>query len=826
MSGFEDDFSENSFSGLGSPTSPKDDPPTLDDTIFDIGLFRLFLNYMKSEQAMGDLMFLKDARKFRLMNQPRDVIVHQASKLSMKYFSAVAPFPVKVSEETRNKMANIAFDPSSQLELDKESFSPAFAEVYNEVIPHFRTWLATEEWRNAVPFHHLPPPTFNVVLSSTSLRIHFNKFLKTQLVEDKDGSVPRAYQLWKFALIVTDFRAGKIGEAQTEGKKKKKKKNQDESDPSLKEEEKELTPEEYAKRIYKKFKHQISIPYDKSLSYSVFIVRALDSVVAEFDKSDVFARWVALKQYQSVDYQAKVVHQSRTKEGYAEPPSLAAGITSSILPGFMILLQGSEQGMNLEFLTNILLFHRKFKRFDTETSASSSGSFSTGSQDSSGSGKSRKSMIEEAKRIYAKFLEKGEMYCDPGLVEEVRSLITKNGGKGVDPNMFRKIGTFIYHRSEHTWCREARATFDWVIKSYDNYSQSTREVEEEFSLKNLPEGFDLQIVPSIDDVYGNPDLYKDYTQYVNERSDRLYERFLIPLREYSSSSVQTKKASLQKLMSVFSDATTIYPELTATSNLISKEVAKRECVAETVVHSVLASLIRTGAAHFYKKWLVEHSMVWKKSHWSPVAAIKFGDISLIMGMSAVETKIEEEALKGKSGFSRYLAKRQLKKQAIATIRSGASVKLPQEKAIIDTQLGIGKSEMIDPKNIDVSLAAVVPGIDDTLSSPYMRTFFQHAIMEKVLGVEQLELYKALSDFYKKYDVMSNEDLCDSQKQMLGEINEICAKYKRLLPRPDEVKERAKKQKILFPNFFRPVELDLYGRYHTAFEEGLRQKGWK
>jgi len=811
-----DEYSDASFSD--SAASSRDEPPTLDETLFDISLFVSFMNYMKSQQAAPSLQFLKQARLYKMLNAPRAVYSKFALQIIWTFFLDCSPMPVSVSADVKKKIKEIAFDPEAEVTLDKDVFSVAFGEVYNTVVPHFRNWISTNEWRESLPFHRIAPPSFNIVLTSGTLRVLFNKYIKSQLDHDGDGSIAHAFHLWKFCIIANDFRDGKYSHSSHLESKRKKKSDSTEDMPEKSEEgeEKPENPEEYAKRLYKKYKHQVSLPYDGSIPYAVYIIRALDHAIEEFDKSTLFEKWTSLKQYQGVDYMAKVVHQTITKDGFAEPPTLAGAMASSMLPFFLVMMKGTEAGLNLEFLVDILRYCSNFESLEEKSSSQSKGS---------SAGSSRSEMVDEAKRIFAKYLDSGDMYCDPHLVEEVRTAI-KAGSKHITPKLFRKCGAFIYQRSEHTWAREARATFDWVIKSYDNYSQSTREVEEEFSLKNLPEGFDLQIVPSIDDVYGNPDLYKDYTQYVNERSDRLYERFLIPLREYSSSSVQTKKASLQKLMSVFSDATTIYPELTATSNLISKEVAKRECVAETVVHSVLASLIRTGAAHFYKKWLVEHSMVWKKSHWSPVAAIKFGDISLIMGMSAVETKIEEEALKGKSGFSRYLAKRQLKKQAIATIRSGASVKLPQEKAIIDTQLGIGKSEMIDPKNIDVSLAAVVPGIDDTLSSPYMRTFFQHAIMEKVLGVEQLELYKALSDFYKKYDVMSNEDLCDSQKQMLGEINEICAKYKRLLPRPDEVKERAKKQKILFPNFFRPVELDLYGRYHTAFEEGLRQKGWK
>ena len=63
-----------------------------------------------------------------------------------------------------------------------------------------------------------------------------------------------------------------------------------------------MKPEEYAKRLYKKYKHHISLPYDGTISYSVFIVRALDQTIEEFDKSAFFNRWIDLKPYQGVDY--------------------------------------------------------------------------------------------------------------------------------------------------------------------------------------------------------------------------------------------------------------------------------------------------------------------------------------------------------------------------------------------------------------------------------------------------------------------------------------------------------------------------------------------
>jgi len=827
LSAFGDDVSEESFEGSSSSLH-RDDVPTLDETIYDGNLFRLFTNYMKSQQAVGDILFLKDARLFRALNQPREVIVRQASIMVMKYFCLAAVTPVSASEETRKKVTEFAFDPDAEMSLDKNSFSEAFGEVYNNVIPHFRAWISTNEWRD-VPYSHIPPPTFGVVLKSGTLRVLFNKYLKSLLERDSDGSASRGYHLWKFCIIANDFRDGKYThESHLDTKKKKKKGDGDaeDADSDSKDDEsigKSETPEEYAKRLYKKYKHQISYPYDKSMPCQVYIVRALEYVTEEFDKSTLFSRWIALKQYQGVDYQAKIVHQSLTPEGFAEPPSLAAVLTSSALSPFLVLLQGSEQGMNIEFLSDILMYRKKFGQYEkSESSTASSGSADSGS-------KSSKDMIEEAKRIYHKFLEKGEMFCDSGLVEEVRNLITKNGGSGVTSKLFRKCGTFIYHRSERTWCREARATFFWSNRSYDNHSKNTRGVEEEFSLKNLPENFDLQVVPSIDDLYGNPELLKDYSAMVNSLSNKLFDRFFNSFKEYFSAPIRERRACLDKLMLVLHEAADQFPLFAAANAMGSKELASRERVSDNVLRILAAHVTRACASVYYKKWLVEHASVWKNTPWTPLPAIIYGDLSLIVGMNTVETKIEEAALKGKSGFARYLAKRQMKKQSSHTLRGGITTSQAtlDSKKVVNPDLILGPdAKKKGPDTVDLAAVARIPSINDVFSSLYLRKWLERAVLENCLGAAEMELWGAFLMYFKKYDNMPSEKLAESQEEMSKDVFDILSKYKDNIPNCEAMKERAKSQKYFFPQFFRPIEIELYSKYYAMFEEGLRKKGWK
>jgi len=825
----DDEMSGNSFDDSAS-VSLKDEPPTLDETIFDVTLYGLFLNYMKSQQQAGNLLFLKDARNFRMFNQPRDILVYRAGVIILMYFSPAAEFPVTVSEEVKKQLVDYAFDPVAELKIDENIFSVAFGEVYNAVVPHFRNWLSTNEWREAIPFHRIPPPSFGIVLGSSTLRVLFNKFIKSQLDHDNNGAATRAFHMWKFCIIANDFRDGKyIHESHLDSKKKKKKGESESSDGASEaskdgEEEggeKKLKPEEYAKRLYKKYKHQISLPYDDTMPYAVFIVRALDQAIEEFDKSSFFARWISLKPYLGVDYQAKTVHQSLTPEGFAEPPTLAAALTSSILPLFMGAVQGSEQGMNLEFLTEILAFHQKFRKFDTSKSSTSTSS----SQGSSSDAKevTKNDMIEEAKRIFDKFLDKSEMYCDPGLVEEVRGLITKGAGKGVLPTIFRKCGAFIYNRSEHTWCREARATFGWVGRSYDNRSKNARGVEEEFSMSLLPPGFDLQIVPSIDDIFENPSLAEDYRAYMNVKTDKLGEKFTYPFLEYFKTPVHERKPVLEKIMAAFAEAVVKYPELGPAQAMISQEISRRERVTDYVVYSLRIAVVRAAARRFYKDWLVEHSMVWKTANWTPVSSIRFGDLFMLVGLNAVESKIEEAALKGKSGFSRYLAKRQLKKQAIHNVRTAPAAQLKSSTIILST--GAGKKEGSSSDLGAVAVKLVVPSLQDTLSSVYLRQLFSRIYLDTVLSTTDTTLWEALCEFFKKYQSLDNEKLAEAQDEMRKDALELCDKFKALMKNSSEVRDRVKKQKILFPQLFRPLEEELYSKHHAEYEAVLRKRGW-
>jgi len=714
-----------------------------------------------------------------------------------------------------------------EVSLDKDSFSVAFGEAYNTVVPHYRDWLLTEEWREAVPFHHIAPPTFSVLLTSGSLRILFNKFVKSQLDNDSDGVLAHAFHLWKFCIIANDFRDGKyIHLSHIDGKKKKKGDEDEEGSDEKLDVEEAVNPEDYAKRLYKKYKHQVSLPYDGSIPYAVYIVRALDHAIEEFDKSALFARWIGLKQYQGVDYQERIVHQTLTKEGYAEPPTLAAALTSSMFPFFVVMLKGTECALNLEFLADVIKFGRKYDAFSKSNPNISSGSMSSDS--------SRKDMVEDARRIFSKYLDSGDMYCDPSLVEEVRTTISKSSGKGVNCHVFRKCAAFIYQRSEHSWARQCRATILWSNRSYDNRSKSARMVEEEFSMKALPEGIDLQMVPSVDDTLANDELMWDYAGIAGKEINDVFAKYRAAYEEYFTAPVNKRKPLQEKVASAYSEVDKLVTDLEPIARYFAKEAAQRDRLTDSVFSYLSGSIISAVAKKFYLRWLIEHSMKWKSVPWTPVPSITYSDMTNSYGMVMIEKKIEEEALKGKSGFSRYLAKRQVKKQTVANVRTAPAQDLAgPSKTVFTTKgagdmLAFGKLKGASDLKAEQGDESVlyVPSAADTLSSPYLRRLFEAQHLSSALSATDMKLWEALCHFYERYSAMDDDKLIECQDEMRGKIEKICDKYQTLLKKSAEIKERAKKLKFIFPQFFRAYELELYGEYHSAYEKALRSKGWK
>jgi len=479
-------------------------------------------------------------------------------------------------------------------------------------------------------------------------------------------------------------------------------------------------------------------------------------------------------------------------------------------------------------LVDVLKYRKQFESLQDGSSSSqtASGSSSTGA--------TRKDMIEEAKRIFAKYLESGNTYCDPRLVDEARATL-KKGGKAVTPSLFRRCGAFVYQRSEHSWCREARASLAWTNKSYDNRCKAARAIEEEFSMSVLPEGIDLQAVPTIDDTLTNPELFDDYCAYIKATGLESLFTYHQTYLDYFQLPVNQRKPMLEKFITVYGQIANDFPELAPTYKVFAKEVAHRERVADTVFSYSMHTVVRAVAKKYFSKWLIEHSMVWKKAKWTLVPAVTFSDLSGVRSTQEIEKKIEEEAVKGKSGLSKILALRAAKKQSVANVRGKSGGTVTDSHTVFTTKKDsdiayFGNQQK--PEAAVVAAAAadscdfMVPTLAETLASPFLRKYFESVFLSTALSSTELHLWEDLQKFFLKYSAMNDDQLIEGQDEMRKAIEQLCDKYKSMLKDPEAIKERAKKQKIIFPQFFRREELELYKKQHVEFEKVLQRKGWK
>jgi len=355
-------------------------------------------------------------------------------------------------------------------------------------------------------------------------------------------------------------------------------------------------------------------------------------------------------------------------------------------------------------------------------------------------------------------------------------LPSKSGGKGITGSVFRKCGAFIYQRAEHSWARQARATILWTNKSYDNRSKGARAIEEEFPTSILPEGIDLQLVPTIDDTLACAELMQDYADYCGKELNTAFAHYRAAYEEYFTAPANKRKDLQEKVAAGYGEVAAIVPALEPYHRIFTKEARERDRLPDSLFSFLSATIIRNVANKYYSKWLIEHSMKWKTTPWTVVPNITYSEITDTVGMAAVERKIEEEALKGKSGLSRYLAKRQVKKQQVANVRTAPSKEVSDSSKTVFTTKGAGDMLAFGGMKGATELKAesgaeslFVPLISDTLSSVYLRKLFESSWLSSAISASEMTLWEALSKFYMKYSIADDDKLIESQDTMREEI---------------------------------------------------------
>jgi len=102
---------------------------------------------------------------------------------------------------------------------------------------------------------------------------------------------------------------------------------------------------------------------------------------------------------------------------------------------------------------------------------------------------------------------------DPVIVNELRSILWSSAKTKVHADMFRRAGTFVFHRAQLTWFRELRSSYLWVGREYENDDDQAARVTDYLG--------DFSVIENVIENQPDPVLYDDIVENSN-----LYTKFL------------------------------------------------------------------------------------------------------------------------------------------------------------------------------------------------------------------------------------------------------------------------------------------------------------
>jgi len=813
---------------LSTASLPGDEPPTFDEMLYEPRLFELFAKYMASQQAAENVMFLRQVYQFRMYRAPKKVLNYEAQGIAWGFVSESSPSPVNVSAEERESLMEICYDPEAESRITSAVFREAYQAIFALTLPHYRDWLATNEWREVGHFHHIPAPTFAIVLETPELSDLFSQFLKTRHKSSGPDPLIDTDQLWTFSQIAKDFRNGDLTHESEilDGK---------DADKGP------LSKEEYAKKLYRKFKKVMPIPHDSSMPYSVYVVSALNKAIEVFNSAPSFQRWLSLKQYIGVDYLLKTVHQTMTPDGYAVAPTMASAMASSMRVPMGMLVADTDGAKAYAFILDLLEFENLIRGIQPGKKPVSSTSLIDSPAVSA-----KKEVIDEAKRIFKTYLEdttKSGMYCDPAIVEEVKTAMKAVGkSKTIRSDIFHRAGAFEFHRLNRMFGREVRAGLAWTTKSYDNNSRRAREISTLFDIRQLPDDIDFRLVPSVDDLLMNENLKKDFEAFIPREMSRIYEDYYATYTKIIAMPPEQRGEEVENVVMLMGAGASKFKELEIYYKTLSKGLAGRKSICNSPFLMWLYALTDSLISLYYRDWVDKRYAFWSKEHWNPARDAVFSRLSLSYSAGDASHKGGQEK---QHSFGLFRRKKQPVPQSssknvlvmppkensgssLSTPATGASSSRSRSSASL---ADVGDSANSDLSDLDDSSIAAgslmppIPTLEETLSSTFLRKILVANYLETHLPEDDMVLWKKFSAFLEKYQPMSDSDIESCQDEMRAAALEILDKHESFMKKGYFLRSHIQKKGLITPAFFREEEVNLVRRFYTGYENMLQQKGW-
>ena len=633
--------SEESSAGLAGSTATSSSgvsliPPTFEECVFQPQLFLGFMSYLGKLKANENLLFIKYAALFSLLNRPVPEKYAVACRIIWSFIGEGCTCPVNISADTRNKLGPFMWRDDGFTLMKDDMFDEAVNEIKMLLTPMFNTWLETNEWQS-IPFFHTPPPSISVILRLPSVRDSFVSFLDERRKEpyaDK-AAAELDYNMFQMCIKLNDVlkqtKAEGVSAKENERKARhffKAQKAEMQSIPVLK-------SMKVPKHQHKKKTHESdpeaashspahsplhspaagSPGDDDSLSEQDhqscvgFLGEALENLSVELMSKECYEQFVERKNWNFIDIQRASLHQTIDKDGYAEIPTLAAILHSPTYgPLIMECLKGTEKRDQLAFLLDAQEFYSKFHHKSKLTL-----------QD-------RKEMETEAARIYEQYFSGSDLEVPKRVKTEMMKII--HSASRVTPTIFQIAGSWIFNRIENSWIREANSLTLWADHDFDNRSPEVQEMNELYNISHVTEnptiaGENLGLVPHPDDILGNPQLFESFHKFVpSTKMTRAIFGLISGSKEVLTCPKDSRKAKFEELFE--------YMEVIAKENETMKPALEeiRQHYAELgeslnplvfwrPAFGVTKGLMRKA----YSFWVSRCKSAYKSGEWKPVEAL-------------------------------------------------------------------------------------------------------------------------------------------------------------------------------------------------------------
>jgi len=392
--------------------------------------------------------------------------------------------------------------------------------------------------------------------------------------------------------------------------------------------------------------------------------------------------------------------------------------------------------------------------------------------------------------------------------------------------------------------REVKAGLAWTTKSYDNNCKRAREISTMFDIRQLPEGIDFRLVPSVDDLLMNENLKKDFEAYIPRELSRVYEEYYAMYTKVLSMPCDQRGDEVEGVIMLMAAGATKFKELEIYYKVISKGLSGRKTICNSPFTMWLHALTDSLITLYYHEWVDKRYSFWSKERWNPAREAVFSRLSL--AYSAGDASAMGEGGE-KRGFGGFFSRK--KKTPVAQANSKSVLVMPPKESsspnlspavggasssrsrssasladIGDSQAS-DLSDMDDSSSVALSVVPTIPTLMDTLCSVYLRKMLQAYYLENHLPAEDMILWKKFCDFLEKYQPLNDDDIESSQDEMRAAALEILDKYETFMKKGYFLRSHIQKKGIITPSFFRQEEVNLLRTVYSGYENYLRQKGW-